>query len=239
MSFHTLVNNSPKWYRTQEHLPIKHGLLTASSQAESVSVCLLCCQPCWTGQSSVWGRWTVSRSYYGCNYTHLRPPWEHTAKEVHTKTHFSSERQPNSKVCVNTHKHPYILHNLDRKTTPLLAGISATAPSHPPICIFGRPYSSEALARRVWWICEPLPHLTQIDPVGQKNGGSTCSKIVNYHFKERLARLNKTPPSMHQRRCPLSRQGYTTKRMCSVKFYFPPKPTDAFTFLSLLHQQKS
>lgn len=186
MSFPTILNNSSELHHTQEYLPIKHDLLTASSQAESASFCILCCQPCWTGQSSVWGRWTISRSYYCCNYTHLRPPWEHNTRRgsAHKKPSLvlsGSQTQSLVQIHVNIH---ISFTTLTGKPFPFLLESSPRPSSHPAICIFGRTDSSEALARRVWWICEGLAYLTQIDPVGQKNGGYTCSKIVNYHFKE-------------------------------------------------------
>lgn len=47
----------------------------------------------------------------------------------------------------------------------------------------------------------------------------------------RLALLNKTPPSMHQRRRLLSLWGSTTRRMRSVKIYFSPKTTNIWTYI--------
>lgn len=34
------------------------------------------------------------------------------------------------------------------------------------------------------WSCEQLLHLTLIDPVCWESRSSTCSKLLNYHFKE-------------------------------------------------------
>ncbi len=38
--------------------------------------------------------------------------------------------------------------------------------------------------RLLAWSCEQLLHLTLIDPVCRESCSSTCSKLVNYHFKE-------------------------------------------------------
>lgn len=98
-------------------------------------------------------------------------------EEVHTKTRFSSDRQPNSKLCVNTYLHPHILHNLDRKMTLYSCWNRLLAPL--PTLFLARLTAARALARVFGG-----PHLTLIDPVGENKHGSTCSKMENYHFKE-------------------------------------------------------
>lgn len=106
-------------------------------------------------------------------------------KEVHTKPWFSSDRQPNSKLC-NTCLHLHILHNLDRKTTPyscwnqLLDPRPPTPYPLPPV--FGEADSGEGAGTS--GLGNLLPHLTLIDPVGENKHGSSCSKMQNCHFKE-------------------------------------------------------
>lgn len=84
---------------------------------------------------------------------------------------------PNSKLCANTCKHPQ-----PRQQNYCPPGCSP--PSHPPLALSGEADRSEELAPTVRWVDVRRPHLTLIDPVGQENRGSTCSKLANDHFKE-------------------------------------------------------
>lgn len=141
---------------------------------------------CRTGQSSVWGRWTISKSYYRCNYTHLRPPWEHNTRQgsAHKKNPVQFWEAAKLKaLCKYTNIHTSFT-SVTGKPFPFLLESDPRHPHTLQSAFLAGATANEALARQLWWICERLPHLTQIDPVGQKNGGSTCSKIANYHFKE-------------------------------------------------------
>lgn len=100
---------------------------------------------------------------------------QHKRRKCIQKTQFRSDRQPNSNLCVNTYIHPYTWQ--ENYSPSCWNQLPAT------LALFGEEESSEALARPVRWIVR-LPHLTLIDPAGQKNCGSTCSMMVNYHFKE-------------------------------------------------------
>lgn len=117
--------------------------------------------------------------------------------------------QPNSKLCANTCKHPQPRQQSYSPSccTRLLAALA--------------PNGSEELAQTVRWADVRRPHLTLIDPVGQENRGSTCSKMANYHFKE-VARkgqaFEQNASSTHQRRRLLHNgDGVTTRRRSPPK----------------------
>lgn len=72
------------------------------------------------------------------------------------------------KICTSL-RHPWLPFPLPVVGIMLVAGLTAAA--------------------RHWhgllgWSCEQLLHLTLIDPVCRERCSSTCSKLVNYHFKE-------------------------------------------------------
>lgn len=84
--------------------------------------------------------------------------------------------------------------------------------------------------RLLGWNCEQLRHLTLIDPVCQESCSSTCSKLLNYHFKE-VARKGypfEQNASIHTSKLEawhwaLWRHGYnqSLEESAVLKFYFP------------------
>lgn len=160
---------------------------------------LLWAAPHWI-ESSLGGRWTTSRPYYWCNYTHLRPPpppyQKHTAAAARRsvqKVSSSLSGRHGQELCVNTKSHTSFVTMTATWLTTLSACKSAPRPRHPH-CPSLPPTSrkdyvgggcGEPLAQLLGRSSERLLHLTLIDPVRRKKScGSTCSKLVNYHFKE-------------------------------------------------------
>lgn len=158
---------------------------------------------------------------------------QHKGRKCIQKTQFRSDRQPNSNLCVNTYIHPYTWQ--ENYSPSCWNQLLAT------LTLFGEAESSEALARPVRWISVRLPHLTLIDPAGQKNCGSTCSMMVNYHFKEapRKGYPFEQNASIHASK---EMPAFTIvtvlrPRECAVlkSIFFHSQPK--FELISLLHQQ--
>ncbi len=69
------LNNSSELFLSQKYLSIEtqpSSCIIKAIISERLSP-LLSAALDWI-EGSLWGRWTISRPYYWCNYTHLRPP---------------------------------------------------------------------------------------------------------------------------------------------------------------------